>query len=256
MENASLIGLSRQVALERELDVIANNLANINTDGFKADRSIFEEYLMPVARSNQFRGRDTVLSYVQDRATWQNFGQGSLQNTGNPLDVALNGDGFIAVQTARGERYTRNGALKITATGQLVTADGDPVVGANGPLQFQTGDHDVAINAEGEVSVINGTNTAVSQIRGRIRLTSFADNQQLQKDGGNLFAASVNAQQTPPTKLRVIQGSLEKSNVAGVSEMTRMLEVSRTYTAIASMLQSQGDLRKGAIQQLADVPTA
>src|SRR5262249_33813077 len=140
MENASLIGLSRQIALQRELDVVANNIANVNTDGFKADGSIFQEYLMPVARSNAFRGRDTVMSYVQDRATWQDFGQGPLQQTGNPLDVAIDGNAFLAVQTARGERYTRNGALKISVTGQLVTAEGDPVIGANGPIQMQSGD--------------------------------------------------------------------------------------------------------------------
>jgi flagellar basal-body rod protein FlgF len=256
MENASLIGLSRQVALERELDAVANNVANINTNGFKADRTIFQEYLMPVARSNQFRGRDTVLSYVQDRATWQDFGQGPLQQTGNPLDVAVEGDGFITVQTARGERYTRNGAMQISATGQLVTSEGDAVVGDNGPLQFQTGDHDIAINAEGTISVRNGANTTVSQIRGKIRLTSFDQPQQLQKDGSSTFAAPAGVQQTAPTKVHLIQGTLEKSNVQGVVETTRMIEVSRTYAAIAQMLQSRSDTRKSAIQQLAEVPTS
>jgi flagellar basal-body rod protein FlgF/flagellar basal-body rod protein FlgG len=256
MENASLIGLSRQIALQRELDVVANNIANVNTDGFKADGSIFQEYLMPVARSNAFRGRDTVMSYVQDRATWQDFSQGPLQQTGNPLDVAIDGNAFLAVQTARGERYTRNGALKISVTGQLVTTEGDPVIGANGPIQMQTGDHDLSINPEGEISVRNGINTAVSQIRGRLRLVSFAQPQRLEKDGSSLFAAPPGAQQIPPVKVRVMQGSLEKSNVRSVVEMTRMIEISRTYTSIATMLQSQSDMRKNAIQQLADVPAA
>jgi flagellar basal-body rod protein FlgF len=256
MENASLIGLSRQVALERELDVLANNIANINTNGFKSDNSMFQEYLMPVARQNQFRGRDALLSYVHDRATWQDFGQGPLQQTGNPLDVAVDGDGFIVVQTARGERYTRNGAMQISATGQLVTSEGDAVVGDNGPLQFQTGDHDIAISNDGTISVLNGSNTTVSQIRGKIRLTSFADDQQLQKDGSSTFLAPATAQQTAATKVRLIQGTIEKSNVRNVVEMTRMIEVSRTYTAVAQMLQNQSDMHKSAIQQLADVPTS
>jgi len=256
MENASLIGLSRQIALQRELDVVANNIANVNTNGFKADTEIFQEYLMPVARSNSFRGSDARLSYVQDRATWQDFGQGPLQQTGNPLDVAIDGNAFLAVQTARGERYTRNGALQINATGQIVTSEGDAVIGDNGPLQIQTGDHDISINPEGTISVRNGANTTISQIRGKLKLVSFTQPQLLQKDGSSNFVAPANAQQVPPTKVRVIQGAVEKSNVRSVVEMTRMIEVSRTYTAIAAMLQSQSDTRKSAIQQLADVPTS
>lgn len=256
MDNASLIGLSRQVALQRELDVVANNIANINTNGFKADNMIFQEYLMPVARSDRFHGRDAILSYVQDRATFQDFRPGALQLTGNPLDVAIQGDGFLAVQTARGERYTRNGAMQISPTGQLVTAEGDPVVGDNGPLQFQTNDHDISINAEGTISALNGANTTTSQIRGRIKLTNFAQPQRLQKDGSSTFAAPANAQQTAPTNARVIQGAVEKSNVQSVVAMTRMIDVSRAYTALAQMLQNQSDARKSAIQQLVDVPTS
>jgi flagellar basal-body rod protein FlgF len=256
MENASLIGLSRQVALERELDVVANNIANINTNGFKADTTVFQEYLMPVARSNSFRGRDARLSYVQDRATWQDFRQGTLQQTGNPLDIAIDGNAFLAVQTARGERYTRNGALQINATGQIVTSEGDAVVGDNGPLQMQTGDHDISINSEGTISVRNGANTTISQIRGKLKLTSFPQPQQLQKDGASTFAAPASAQQVPPTKVKVVQGAIERSNVQSVVEMTRMIEVSRAYASIATMLQNQSDMRKNALQQLADVPTS
>src|SRR5215218_4046890 len=108
MENASLVGLSRQIALQRELDVVANNIANLNTTGYKADNVVFHEYLMPVARANQFQPPDRQISFVQDRATWLNIGQGPVQQTGNPLDVAISDNAFLAVQTPRGERYTRN----------------------------------------------------------------------------------------------------------------------------------------------------
>src|SRR5262245_10865643 len=117
MENALLIGLSRQVALQREMDVVANNIANLNTTGFKADGNIFQEYLMPVARSDRFTGPDRRLSFVLDRATWHNLGQGPVQQTGNPLDVAIDSDAFLAVETPQGERYTRNGALQINSRG-------------------------------------------------------------------------------------------------------------------------------------------
>ena len=124
MENASLVGLSRQIALQRELDVVAYNVANLNSTGYKADKVVFHEHLMPVARANQFRGGDRQLSFVQDRATWLDLGQGPVQQTGNPLDVAVSDNAFLTVQTPRGERYTRNGALQINSAGQLVTSEG------------------------------------------------------------------------------------------------------------------------------------
>src|SRR3954465_12071866 len=101
MENASLVGLSRQIALQREIDVVANNIANLNTTGFKADNVVFHEHLMPVARANQFRGNDRHVSFVQDRATWLNLSQGPVEQTGNPLDIAGSGDGFVTVPTPR-----------------------------------------------------------------------------------------------------------------------------------------------------------
>src|SRR5262245_32243363 len=98
MENALLIGLSRQIALRRELEVVANNIANINTTGFKADSAVFEEVLMQGAQHGHFQGADRRLSYVQDRATWHDLRPGPLQRTGNPLDVAIDGDAYLVVQ--------------------------------------------------------------------------------------------------------------------------------------------------------------
>jgi flagellar basal-body rod protein FlgF/flagellar basal-body rod protein FlgG len=137
MENPLLVGLSRQVALTRELEAVANNIANVNTTGFKADATVFEEFLMPVARDNQFTSADSRISFVRDRATWHDLSQGPVQRTGNPLDVAIDGNAFLVVQTAAGERYTRNGALQINANGELVTSEGDRVQGETGPIQFQ-----------------------------------------------------------------------------------------------------------------------
>ena len=119
MENALLIGLSRQTTLERQLDVISNNIANVNTTGYKADQSLFEEYLTSGAHEDQFVGKDRKVSFVQDRGTYRDYSQGALQQTGNPLDVAIDGEGFLAVQSAGGERYTRDGNLQVNAQGQL-----------------------------------------------------------------------------------------------------------------------------------------
>ena len=127
MENTLLIGLSRLVTLERQMGVVANNIANVNTNGYKADQSLFQEYLMPGAHADNFAWRDRAFSYVQDRATWHDFTQGAAEQTGNPLDVAIDGSGFLVVQTQRGERYTRDGSLQINAQGQLTP----PLMGAS-----------------------------------------------------------------------------------------------------------------------------
>ena len=254
MENALLVGLSRQVALGREMDVVANNIANVNTTGFKADNTLFREYLMPVARENRFNTPDQRLSFVQDSGIWHDLRQGSLRPTGNPLDVAIDGNGYLVVQTTGGERYTRNGSLQINAKGQLVTNDGSVVLGDNGPIVLQQTDHDIAITSEGRVSVIEGNNNRADSQRGKLRMVSFATPQRLQKDGTNNFVAPAGMTPQPVRNPRVIQGSLEGSNVNAVSDMTRMIDISRTYAQIGNLLQAQSDLRRNAIEKLADVP--
>ena len=171
MQNALLVGLSRQVALARELDVVANNIANLNTTGYKADGSLFEEYLDAAARADQTGSR---VSFVHDRGIWHDMSQGPIERTGNPLDVAIDGDGFLVVQTPRGERYTRNGAMQINATGQLVTSDGYPVLGDGGPITLQPTDRQVSISHDGTISVREGT-SKVDSARGKLRLVTFAN---------------------------------------------------------------------------------
>jgi len=254
MENALLVGLSRQTTLERQLEVIANNIANVNTTGYKADQSLFEEFLTSGAHEDNFIGRDRRVSYVQDRGTYRDFSEGALQQTSNPLDIAMDGNAFLAVQATGGERYTRDGNLQLNSQGQLVTEGGDVVLGNSGPIIFQPTDHDINISPDGTITVVEA-NARTDTIRGKLRLVSFADAQSLQKQGSNLYAAGngVTAQADPKATVR--QGYLEKSNVNAVAEMGRMIEVSRTYTQIANLLQQQSDLHKNAINQLAEIPT-
>jgi flagellar basal-body rod protein FlgF len=254
MENASLVGLSRQIALQRELDVVANNIANLTTTGFKADNVVFHEFIMPGAQANRFAGNDRRVSFVQDRATWLDLSQGPVQQTGNPLDIAISGNAFLAVQTPRGERYTRNGALQLNNAGELVTSEGHKVIGENGPIVLQANDRDISISTDGTISVREGRNTTDS-LRGKLKLVTFANAQRLQKDGTSAYAAPNGVQAQPATQVRVVQGNIEKSNVSSVLEMTRMVEVTRTYTQVASLLQQQSDMRRTAIEKLAEVPT-
>jgi flagellar basal-body rod protein FlgF len=252
MENMLLVGLSRQMVLERQMDVVANNVANINTTGYKADKSLFQEYLQSGAHEDNFMARDRRISFVQDRGTFHDFASGPLELTKNPLDVAIDGSAFLVVQTPAGERYTRDGGLSINNQGQLVTASGNQVLGTGGPIVFQPGDKEINIAADGGVSVLEGANK-VDSLRGKLRLVSFAQAQSLVKEGSNLYSAPAGAGQ-PDATARVRQGYIEKSNVNSVAEMSRMIDVTRTYTQVSAMLQNQSDLRKSALEKLADVP--
>jgi flagellar basal-body rod protein FlgF len=255
MENLALIGLSRQISLARELEVVANNIANLDTTGYKSDGSVFHEFLMPVARHGQFQGRDQRLSFVQDRATWHNFSVGTTKQTGNPLDVSIDGDAFLVVQTPRGERYTRNGALQVNGNGQLVTAGGDPVLGDGGPIQFQPTDSNVSINPDGTITVREAGNSTSDSSRGKLRLVRFESVSTLLKDGAAMFRAPDGAAPQPAdTSVRVVQGTIEGSNVRPVVEMARMMELTRTYTLISNLLQQAGEHRRASLEKLAEVP--
>ncbi len=255
MENALLIGLSRQMALSHELDIIANNVANIETTGYKADNAVFGDYLMPRASDQNFNGADRVLNYVQDRTSWINMAPGAIERTGNPLDVAIDGNAYLVVQTQRGQRYTRNGALQINSNGQLVTDNGDLVLGQNGPITFQNTDHDINISEIGIITVREG-NSTIDAPRGTLQLASFDNPQVLQKDGGSTFMAPAGVNPNPaPANARVVQGEIEKSNVNGVAEISRLIQITRSYTDIANVLSQENDLRRNALSQLSQTPT-
>ena len=205
MENALLVGLSRQTILERQLDVVANNVANVNTAGFKADQSLFEEFLKSGAHEDNFLGSDRRVSYVQDRGTFHDFSQGAPQQTNNPLDVAIDGDGFLVVQTA-GRRALH--PRRRPADQQYRPARhhaGDPVLGTSGPIVFQPTDHDINVSPDGTVTVLEGSEPTNS-IRGKLRLVSFADAQKLLKEGSNLYSAEGGARRAD-TKSRSSRAS-------------------------------------------------
>jgi flagellar basal body rod protein FlgG len=157
---------------------------------------------------------------------------------------------MFVVQAPGGERYTRDGNLQINSTGQLVTAGGNAVLGNSGPIVFQPTDHDIVVSADGTITVQEGA-AHTDSIRGKLRMVSFTDAQKLIKQGNNLYSGDGAAQDTKST---IQQGFVEKSNVNSVMEMSHMVEVMRTYTNIANILQQQSDLHKSAIDKLADVP--
>jgi flagellar basal-body rod protein FlgF len=245
MDNTFLIGLSQQSALRRHLDVIANNLANLSTPGFKSERPIFEEFIMPVAVDETLSGASGQISYVQDGALFRDFGPGALQVTDNPLDVAINGEGWFVVQTADGERYTRAGRFMLDADGQLVTPAGDPVMSDGGPIAFDPGETDIVIAADGTVSTSAGD-------KGRLAVVTFADERRLVAEEGRLFASDEPA--LAAENPRLAQGAIELSNVNSILEISEMIAVTRAYEATAALLSRADDLRRDAIDELGQVP--
>lgn len=241
MENAQLVGLARQVVLRRQLDVIANNVANLNTNGFKAQLNLFREEEMTPAANDAFPFSDRPISFVIDDQSVNDFEPGPLVQSGNPLDVALNGRGFFAVQTPQGERWTRDGAFSIDAQGRLVNHSGHQVLTEAGPITFGPEETDVTIGRDGSISTSAG-------VRGRLRVVDFADLRELQRSGDNLWSGG-----TPRAAegVRVAQGTIERSNVSGVTEISRMIQVTRAYQSITNQLRDLDETRRTAIERLA-----
>ena len=174
MENAILVTLSRQVTLQHKMDVIANNLANMNTAGFKSDEIKFEEYLSPVATDEGFKGQDKRVKFVSDPLMVRNLSAGSQRQTGRDLDVALSGEGWMVVNAPQGERFTRNGQLKLSGEGTLVTSEGYPVLGEGGEITFEPGETGIVIAKDGTISTSQGT-------KDKIRIVEFETPQSMKK---------------------------------------------------------------------------
>lgn len=246
MQNAQLISLSRQMALQRQLDVVANNMANINTNGFKSSDMLFEDYVMPTAKDNGFDGYDRDLHFTDDWSTLHNMENGSIDQTGNTFDVALDGEGFFAVQTPNGEMYTRNGSFTLDNTGTLVDLNGNPVLTESGPVKFGSKDTGIAIAQSGAMSTDSGG-------KGRLKVVEFEDPQVLAHAGDNYFSAPPGAVSAAAVDTRVVQGAVERSNVNGMVQMSNMIRITRAYQTIANIMQRQDELRTAAIQRLGEV---
>jgi flagellar basal-body rod protein FlgF len=218
-------------------------MANITTTGFKGQSILFEEYVAPVARDQDFVGGDQELSFVQDWATMVDMAPGAIVQTGNPLDVALEGEGFFVVETPAGERWTRSGAFQINSSGMLVDIAGNPVMGEGGPITFDPTETDISIAADGTVMTQNGS-------KGRLRIVEFDDPRVLTREGNNLFSGG---DPLANADTRAAQGAIERSNVSGVTQMAEMIRVNRSYQSLASMMQRQDELRTAAIRRLGDV---
>lgn len=237
MENAGYIGLSYQMALHRQMAVIANNIANANSTAFKAERPLFET--VPV------RQQGRLYEFVQDNGIVRSLNTGRLLETDNPLDIAINGRGFLTVETPAGTRYTRNGALRMSEEGRLVTADGYPVLDDRGqPIILDPTQGKPTIAEDGTIS------TPLGPV-GRLGVVQFENEQRMRKVSTALYATE--EEPKPVTDPQIRQGMIEDSNVEPVLEMTEMIEVSRSYQAAQRLIETEHERERKAIERLARI---
>ena len=239
MENTSLIALSKQSALNRKMAILANNLANMNTTGFKGDKMMFVEHIQKSRGGNAILG--DKLAFVRDIATVRDLSEGPLKTTGNPLDVAIQGEGYLVVQTDLGDRYTRNGHLRLDETGQLVTQQGAPVLAEGGPIIFSPQDTDINIARDGTVSSENGE-------IGKLRVVTFENQQKLQVISDGLLSSE--EAPTPIEQPGVVQGMLEGSNIKPIIEMSRLIETQRAYEGVRKFIDSEDERIKSMVREL------
>lgn len=240
MDNLQLLAVQTQRVLQRRLETASNNLANVSTFGFKADALRTEEFDRAPARSAD-RPRD--VRFVRDVGLNRDFSQGAVTRTGNPLDVAIQGDGFFMVQAREGVRYTRDGAFSLDATGQLVTSGGLPVLSGGGaPIVFDPQGERPQIGADGSIRV-GGAEA------GALGVVSFPNLSALEKTGDNLF--DPRGQAPAAFTGTVVQGAVESSNVNPIVELTRVIEISRAYESAARIVSGGDELRQRTLERLA-----
>ena len=223
------------------LEVVTNNLANVNTYGYKRDDLSFSDTLSALGVPEM----DSTYTPDSDPVKFKtDFSQGYTQSTGNPLDLALDGDGFFVIQYDDGIRYTRSGNFSLNSSGQLVTIDGYPVLGINGPIQIQGSQ--LEIDSTGQI-IVDGA------LIGKLRLASFQDNSALIKAGHNTFIKTDANITELAAVADVMQGFLESSNVNAVHEMVRMIEAMRMYEAYQKSLLLLNETLEQASNELGTV---
>jgi flagellar basal-body rod protein FlgF len=234
MEHAGYTTLTRQSGLAREMQIVANNIANSVTTGFRAEGLIFSEFVKPLENA-------ASLSMGQGNVRKTSFEQGALTQTNATFELAIEGDGFFLVLTPAGERLTRSGAFSASAEGNLVTNDGYPVLDAGGAPVFIPQGADIAVSTDGTVS-------ADGNPLGQIGIVSPINATQLVREDGVMFRADEGFEATETA--RVLQGFVENSNVNPIRQLARMIEVQRAYELGQSFLETEDERGRAAMKTL------
>lgn len=222
--------LSGGVAYEKLLSIIANNVANVNTAGFKADRPVFKvDVPDSIYQSQDSPSPISDKFYTEIDSVFTDFNSGVIRQTGNVLDLAIEGDGFFVIDTPDGARYTRSGNFILDASKTLTTVDGHMVMGDGGPIILEEGK--IAVDADGRVSV-NGSEV------NKVKIVNFEKPYTLTKDQNNMFIGS--GEQTAEA-YKVLQGAVELSNVNSVKEMAAMISVLRGYESYQKVMTTMDE---------------
>lgn len=241
MDLISNIATSRLVVQQRAVEVVADNIANANTPGFKAERVQFSDWLSKQSGDNIPQG-DRNIAYTQDRATYRDQRPGTLTHTGNPFDLGITSDGYFTVGTSRGPRLTRDGRFGLMANGTLADGAGDSVLDTNGrPIVLTPQDTNVTVAGDGTVSSDNGQLAKIGVVRA-------TNPMQLAAEGGTLFRSD--SPTAPVTTPGIVQGTVEDSNVQPVLEMTQMIDGERQFQFMTQFIQSESDREQSAIEKL------
>ncbi len=270
-------GASGMIAQQARIDNIANNLANVDKTAYKKDITVFKAFPDMVIRRVNDDGLGIVpagsydtMPYVGKLGTgvevnevYTEFEQGSMQSTENPLDLALEGQGFFTIATEKGERFTRDGSFTINREGNLVTKNGNLVLGENGPINVQL--NNFMINERGEILVNMALSREPRDVVGmannnweepvvvdRLKLVNFENIREIKKEGNSLYRETdLSGPPVPTMQVKIVQGFLEKSNVNAVREMVDMIEVQRSYEANQKAIITHSDTLGRLINEVA-----
>lgn len=246
MDSTLNIALSHQAAVQRRMDVVANNIANMNTTAFQKEGVMFKEFQIELLNSNSPIGN--TVSYIQDVGSKRSFVAGNFLPTANTLDIAISGKGYLSLQSTDGQpRYSRNGHLSINDQSMLVGADGALVLDdAGSPIAVGAQDTEIVISTDGTINSSAGT-------LGKLGLVEFTDAQRdaLKKVGQSLYSSEF--QPTAATTSTVTQGMLESSNVNPIEEMTEMLQIMRSYQSVATLMKDYDDMKNSSLRTIAAV---
>jgi len=244
VENAAYVGLSRQMTLRRELDVVANNIANAETTGFKVEQLMVGTEVGERARNDAVR---PGVSFVLDKGLGRDYSQGALEQTARTLDFAIEGESaFFVVQDGPGEAYTRDGAFTLDPEGRLVTGQGRPVLGDGQEIVLDPALGSPSVAADGTISQ-NGVQV------GRLTAVRFDTLSVLEKGGDGLYRNTSNAAPVEASDVRIHQGMLEGSNVNPILEITNLIEIQRAYERITKMIENANDLSRRSVERLGKV---
>jgi flagellar basal-body rod protein FlgF len=245
MDPLTISAVSGLRARSETLDMLANNLANAGTNGFKSDHEFYNLYVSAEAQAAETSGAATTVPVIEKN--WTDFSQGMLVRTDNKLDLALDGKGFFTAQGPSGLLYTRNGSFRLSPKGELTTTDGYPLLTEdNKTIQSQSGSP-LEVSPDGEVQ-------QDGQTLGKLRLVEFSSDTQIGKFGATYFQMTdPSAKPVAATSVQVAQGKIEGSNVSSASSASRLVNVMRQFEMLQRAINLSGQMNRSAVEEVAKV---